>query len=186
MRYQSLKLSKYEEMYKFYFEELSNLLEKHALNKIVKITIREKPEWYGQEHLELKRLARNYKQLYRSVDKKEPALCNILREINRNILRAYKSRLNSSKFKHINDKVRKCGQDSKKLFNLVSSLTRNIKHDIISEKNVKIYPINSWIFVLNKINKIRTNLDTHPLHDSPQRDLQCELDTFIEMAQEVK
>ena len=89
MKYQSLKLSKLDEMYKFYFEELSNLLEKHAPNKIVKITIRDKPEWYGQEHLELKRLARKYEKLYRSVDKKEPALCNILREINRNILRVH-------------------------------------------------------------------------------------------------
>ena len=40
-------------------------------------------------------------------------------------------------------------------------------------------------FFLNKNNKIRTNLDTHPLYDPPQRDLQCELDTFIEMTQEV-
>ena len=72
-------------MYKFYFEELSNLLEKHVLNKIVQITIREKPERYVQEHLELKRLGRKYEKLYRGVDKKEPALCNILREINRNI-----------------------------------------------------------------------------------------------------
>ena len=31
----------------------------------------------------------------------------------------------------------------------------------------------------------RTKLDTHPLYDPPQRDLQCELDTFIEMTQEV-
>ena len=44
-------------MYKFYFEELSNLLEKHVPNKIVKITIRDKPEWYGQEHLELKKIS---------------------------------------------------------------------------------------------------------------------------------
>ena len=44
VKYQSLKLSKLEEMYKFYFEELSNLLEKHAPNKIVKITIRDKPD----------------------------------------------------------------------------------------------------------------------------------------------
>ena len=64
VKYQSLKLSKLDEMYKFYFEELSNLLEKHAPNKIVKITIRDKPEWYGQEHLELKRLARKYEKLY--------------------------------------------------------------------------------------------------------------------------
>ena len=104
VKYQSLKLSKLDEMCKFYFEELSYLLEKHAPNKIVKITIRNKLEWYGQEHLELKRLARKYGKLYRSVDKKEPALCNILREINRNILRAYKSRLKSSKLKYINDK----------------------------------------------------------------------------------
>ena len=41
VKYQSLKLSKLEEMYKFYFEELSNPLEKHVPNKIVKITIRE-------------------------------------------------------------------------------------------------------------------------------------------------
>ena len=60
MKYQSLKLSKLDEMYKFYFEELSNLLEKHAPNKIVRVTIRDKPEWYGQEHLELKRLVRKY------------------------------------------------------------------------------------------------------------------------------
>ena len=39
-------------------------------------------------------------------------------------------------------------------------------------------------FFLNNINKIRTNLDTHPLYDPPQRDFQCELDTFIEMTQE--
>ena len=134
VKYQSLKLSKLDEMYKFYFEELSNLLEKHAPNKIVKITIRDKPEWYGQEHLELKRLARKYEKLYRSVDKKEPALCNILREINRNILRAYKSRLNSSKFKYIKDKVRSCSKDKRKLFNLVSSLTGNTKCNIIPEK----------------------------------------------------
>ena len=98
MKYQSLKLSKLEEMYKFYFAELGNLLEKYAPNKIVKITIRDKSEWYGQEHLEHKRLGRKYKTFYNSVHKKEPALCNILREINRNILRAHKSRLNSSKF----------------------------------------------------------------------------------------
>ena len=54
VKYQSLKLSKLDEMYKFYFEELSSLLEKHAPDKIVTITIRDKPEWYGQEHLELK------------------------------------------------------------------------------------------------------------------------------------
>ena len=70
VKYQSLKLSKLDEMYKFYFEELSNLLEKHALNKIVKITIKDKPEWYGQEHLELKKLARKFEKLYRSVYKK--------------------------------------------------------------------------------------------------------------------
>ena len=35
VKYQSLKLSKLDEMYKFYFEELSNLLEKHEPNKIV-------------------------------------------------------------------------------------------------------------------------------------------------------
>ena len=62
-KYQILKLSKLEEMYKFYFEELSNLLEKHPPNKIVKIAIRDKPELYGQEHLEIKRLARKYKKL---------------------------------------------------------------------------------------------------------------------------
>ena len=39
-------------------------------------------------------------------------------------------------------------------------------------------------FFLNQINKIRKNLDIHPLYDPPQRDLQCELDTFIEMTQE--
>ena len=98
-----------------------------------KITVRDKPEWYGQEHLGLKRLARIYERLYRSVDKKGPALCNILREINRNILRVYKSRLNSSKFKYINDKVRSCSKDKKKL--LRSSLTGNIKHNIIPEKS---------------------------------------------------
>ena len=128
-------MSKLDEMYKFYFEELSNLLEKHVPNKIVKITIGDKPEWYGQEHLELKRLATKYEKLYISVDKKESALCNILMETNRNILRAYKSRLNSSKFKYINDKVRNCGKDSKKPFNLVSSLTGNIKGNIIPEKS---------------------------------------------------
>ena len=37
---------------------------------------------------------------------------------------------------------------------------------------------------LKKINKIRTKLDTHPLYDPPQRDLQCELDIFIEMTHE--
>ena len=36
---------------------------------------------------------------------------------------------------------------------------------------------------LNKINKIRTNIDMHPLYNPPQRDLQYELDTFIEMTQ---
>ena len=183
VKYQSLKLSKLEEMYKFYSEELSNLFEKHAPNKRVKITIRDKPEWYGQEHLELKRLARKYKKLYRNVDKKEPALCNILREINRNILRAYKSRLNSSKFKYINDKVRNCGKDSKKLFNLVSSLTGKIKCNIIPEKSDDL-PNKFMDSFLNNINKIWTNLDTHPLYDPPQRDLQCELDTYIEMTQE--
>ena len=70
-------------MYKFYFEALSNLLDKHVPNKMVKITIRDKPDWYDQEHLEYKRLARKYEKLHRSVDKKEPALCNILKEINR-------------------------------------------------------------------------------------------------------
>ena len=50
MKYQSLKLSKLDEMYK-----LGNLLEEHAPNKIVKITVRDEPEWYGQEHLELKK-----------------------------------------------------------------------------------------------------------------------------------
>ena len=77
VKYQSLKLSKLEEMYKFYFEELSNLLEKYVPNKIVKITIRDTPEWYGQEHLELEGLARIYEKLCRSVDKKEPAVWNI-------------------------------------------------------------------------------------------------------------
>ena len=57
VKYQSLKLSKPDEMYKFYFVELSNLLEKHAPNKIVKIEIRDKPEWYGQEHVELKNIS---------------------------------------------------------------------------------------------------------------------------------
>ena len=65
VKYQSPKLSKLDEMYKFYFEELNNLLEKHAPNKIVKITIRDKPEWYGQDHLELKRLSRKYQKLYK-------------------------------------------------------------------------------------------------------------------------
>ena len=65
VKYQSLKLSKLDEMCKFYFEELSNLLDKHAPNKIVKITIRDKPEWYGQEHLEVKRLARKYEKFYK-------------------------------------------------------------------------------------------------------------------------
>ena len=37
VKYQSLKLSKLDEMHKFYFEELSNLFEKNAPNKIVKI-----------------------------------------------------------------------------------------------------------------------------------------------------
>ena len=58
VKYGSLKLSKLGEMYKFYFEELINLLEMHAPNKIVQVKIRDKPEWYGQEHLELKRLTR--------------------------------------------------------------------------------------------------------------------------------
>ena len=66
------------------------------------------------------------KKIYRNVDEKEPVLCNILREINRNILRAYKSRFNSSKSKCINDKKRSCSKDKRKLFNLVSSLTGNI------------------------------------------------------------
>ena len=39
-------------------------------DKIVKITIRDKPEWYGQENLEVKRLVRKYEKLYRSLDKK--------------------------------------------------------------------------------------------------------------------
>ena len=43
--------------------------------------------------------------------KKEPALYSILREINRNILGVYKSRLNSSKLKYINGKVRNCGKE---------------------------------------------------------------------------
>ena len=60
-------MSKLEKMYKFHFEEFSTLSEKHAPNKIVKITIGDKPEWSGQEHLELKRLARKYETLYRSV-----------------------------------------------------------------------------------------------------------------------
>ena len=63
VKYQHLKLPKLEEMFKFYFKELNNFLEKHAPNKTVTITIRDKPEWYGQEHLELKRLARDYKKL---------------------------------------------------------------------------------------------------------------------------
>ena len=70
VKYQSLKLSKLDDMYKFYFEELSNLLEKNVPNKIVKITIRDKQEWCGQEHLGLKRLARKFEKLYKSVDKK--------------------------------------------------------------------------------------------------------------------
>ena len=37
---------------------------------------------------------------------------------------------------------------------------------------------------LNKINKRRINLDTLPLYAPPQRDFQCELDTFIEMTPE--
>ena len=100
--------------------------------------------------------------------KKEPALCNILREINRNILRPHKSRLNSSKFKYINDKVRNCGKDSKKLFNLVSSLTRNIKNNMLPEKSDDL-PNKCMHFFLNKINKVRTNLDTHPLCDPPSK-----------------
>ena len=72
--------------------------------------------------------------MYRSVDKKEPALCNILREIHSNILRVYKSRLNSSKFKYINDKVRSCSKNKRKLSNLFSSLTGNIKCNIIPEE----------------------------------------------------
>ena len=84
--------------------------------------------------------------------KKEPALYNILSEINRNILRAYESRLNSSKFKYINDKVRKCGKDSKKLFNLVSSLTGNIKCNIIPEKSDKL-PNKFMDFFLTKLRR---------------------------------
>ena len=115
--------------------------------------------------------------MYRSDDKKESALYNILWENNRNILRAYKSRLNSTKFKYINDKARNCGKDSKKLCNLVSSLTRNIKCSILPEKSDDL-PNKFMDIFLNKINKIRTNLDTHPLYEPPQRDLQCALDTF--------
>ena len=54
---------------------------------------------------------------------------------NQYILRLYKSRLNSSTFKYINDKVRNCDKDGKKLFNLVISLTGNIKHNILPEKS---------------------------------------------------
>ena len=116
-------------------------MEKHAPNKIVKITVRDKPEWYGQEHLKPKRLARKYEKLCRSVDKKEPALCKILMGINRNVFRVYKSRLNSSKFKYVKDKVRSCSKDKRKLFNLV--LRQEISNVTSHLKRMMIYPINS-------------------------------------------
>ena len=84
--------------------------------------------------------------------------------------------------KLLQDKVGNCGKDSKKLFNLVSSLNGE-KQNIIPEKSEDL-PNKFMDFFLNKINKIRTNLDTHLLYESSQRDLQCELDTFIEMTQE--
>ena len=71
----------------------------------------------------------------------------------------------------------------KKLFNLVSSLTRNIKCNIIPEKSDNL-PNKFIDFFLNKINKIRTNLYIYPTYDPPKRDLQCELDIIIEMTQE--
>ena len=71
---------------------------------------------------------------------------------------------------------------TKKLFILVSSLTGNIKCNI-PEKSGNL-PNKFIDFFLNKINRIRTNLDIHPLYDPPKTDLQYELDTFIEMTQE--
>ena len=80
-------------------------------------------------------------------------------------------------------KVRSCSKVKRKLYNLVSSLTGNIKHNIIPEKSDDL-PNKFIDFFLNKIKKIKTNLDIHPMYDPPKRDLQCELDTFIEMTQE--
>ena len=137
-----------------YNTNIASVLNKHAPIKTKSISARKKVPWFDEEALKLKRVKRKLERKWRISKTPEDKLSYL------NACSNYKDHLNKSKDLHLNNLISNCGNDSRKLFNVVKQLTGKSKQIILptgSSDNTLAH--NFCNFFLNKITKIRNDLD---------------------------
>jgi hypothetical protein len=145
-----------------YDNRFRSILDKHAPQITKLITHRKKVPWFDSEALDLKRTKRRLERKWRC--SKTETDKNRYQEV----CTRYKDHLTQSKDVHYNNLIAKCGNDSKKLFNIINELTGNRKQKIIPD-NTSTDTLSEEFanFFLEKIQHIRDELDLYPEYQPP-------------------
>lgn len=134
------------DLHNLYTRSLLNILDKHAPEKTVTVTIRPNTSWITDDILHEKRLRRKCERKWRSTGL----------EIHRQIFTNQRDKVNkliqASKVSHYQAKIAQCGNDQKALFGVVKSLLNRARTSTDSTGILDADDFNQ--FFINKISKI--------------------------------
>ena len=145
--------------------ELLRVLDKHAPTKEHKIVVRKMQPWYEDHVKNQKKVVRKREQIWRKY--RETHQWKAYR-IERN---RYNRMLAGSKLRSISNKVKECGSDTKKLYNLVNNITGRVKANPMPTSESEESLAEKFAdYFLSKIKGIRDNLSTCPTYSPVCRD----------------
>ena len=129
------------------------------------IIIRRTVPWYTDEARDLKKCMRRRETIWRKYRRDDTWLAfKVVRS-------KYRAELNKAKREILSDKVRECGNDTRKLYALVNALTGapNNVNPLPDCNNYEHLAEEFASHFMNKINNIRDSLDVFPKYNPPFR-----------------
>ena len=130
---------------------LKELLDKHAPERSILVTIRPKAPWYTNKVREAKRSKR------RAERKLKSSVLEVDRQLFKGECKSYNAVLSQSKYRYLTDEIAQC--DTKHLFQLVQTLSRPKSQHLLPDHESDINLANYFgQFFYNKIQDIVTNL----------------------------
>ena len=138
-----------------YNGKLYNLMDKHAPVITRRISIRKFTPWFDATARTIKANRRKCERLWRQTHSQKDYENFIASKLQ------FRQYISSKKSQHINDKIKECGRDTRKLYREISSLLDLNKENQFPEKSDDQLAEGFSNFFMEKIEKIREELATH-------------------------
>ena len=152
-------------------DTLRSALEKHAPQQTKSVENRHKVSWFTEEVRDAKKWMRHREKMWRKYSTED------LWTAFKVVRWQYKTSIRKVKCEILSNKIQNCKGDTRKLYTLVPNLTgTNPENPLPKSDNMEKLADEFADFILEKIQKIRSELDEHPIYQ-PER---CDVPNLAE------